>query len=167
MDKTLKIINQLEAQGVIGRYAIGGAIAIMFYCEPTATYDIDIFCYLPNQDGLLINLGPLYGNLLAKGYPSEAEHIVIEGIPVQFLVPPPGLIQEALDNAVEDTFEDVPTRVFQYEHLLAIMVQVGRDKDKIRITTSLESKEPDQAKLDDLLKRYDLMDKWLEIVSGD
>lgn len=167
MDETLKVINQLEAEGVIGKYAIGGAIAIMFYCEPTVTYDIDIFCYLPNQGGLLIDLAPLYANLSAKGYVAEAEHIVIEGIPVKFIVPPNELVQEALVNAVEDSFEGVPTRVFQYEYLLAIMVQVGRNKDKVRITTSLESKEPDQAKLDDLLRRHNLMGKWLEIVGSD
>jgi len=37
MEKALKVINDLEKAGVIGKYAIGGVIGAMFYAEPTAT----------------------------------------------------------------------------------------------------------------------------------
>ena len=39
MEKTLAIINQMERDGVIDRYAIGGAIAATLYVEPIQTYD--------------------------------------------------------------------------------------------------------------------------------
>jgi hypothetical protein len=39
VEKTLKVINRMEADGVIRQYAIGGAVAAIFYVEPFATYD--------------------------------------------------------------------------------------------------------------------------------
>jgi len=163
MDKTLRIINDLEKEGTIGKYAIGGAIGAMFYAEPAATYDLDIFCYLPHS-GLLIDLGPLYKALADKGYfPNKEEQIVIEGIPVQFLVPPPGLVEEALEQAGDVVAFGVPTRVFTYEHLLAIMVETGRSKDIGRISGCLESRQPDEGRLKDILVRHKLFDKWSTI----
>jgi hypothetical protein len=165
MHNTLQVINDLEKDGVIGKYAIGGAIGAMFYSEPTATYDLDIFCFLP-QSGLLIDLGPLYKALANKGYyPNEGEQIVIESIPVQFLVPPPGLVEEALEQAVEETAFGVPTRVFSYENLLAIMAETGRPRDLGRISQCLESKTPDEARLTDILARYNLLEKWSKITT--
>ncbi len=141
MDKTLSVINTLEAEGIIGRFAIGGAFGLLFYAEPAVTYDLDIFCYLPGQT------------------------VEIEGVPVQFLPPPTDLVKEALDNALEKKFACVPTRVFQYEHLLAIMAETGRPKDKARLAGALESATPDQTKLNDILKRHNLLDKWAKITT--
>jgi hypothetical protein len=36
-------INQMETDGVIDRYAIGGAVGATFYLEPMATLDVDVF----------------------------------------------------------------------------------------------------------------------------
>ena len=33
MEKTLQVLNRMEAAGVVGRYAIGGAIAATFYVQ--------------------------------------------------------------------------------------------------------------------------------------
>ena len=43
MKETLAIVEQLHANGVIGPYAIGGAVGAAFYLEPVATLDVDIF----------------------------------------------------------------------------------------------------------------------------
>jgi hypothetical protein len=157
--RTLRVINSLESEGKIGRYAIGGAVGLLFYTEPAVTYDLDIFCYLP-YEGSLLNLGPIYQYLAEKGYEAKEEHIEIEGIPVQFLPPTTHLVEEALQNSVGKSLEGVSTRVFQYEHLLAIMAQTGRPKDKARIALALESAQPDNAKLEDILQRHNLLDKW-------
>jgi len=159
MDKALKIINKLESEGVIGKYAIGGAIGLLFYAQPVSTYDLDIFCYLPQQ-GYLISLGPLYKSLENLGYKPEGECISIEDVPVQFLIPPTELVKEALDNAVERDFNGEKTRVFQYEHLLAIMIETGRAKDKAKLESALESADPDGEKLKDILNRHNLLDRW-------
>lgn len=164
MEDTLRIINELEAERIIGRYAIGGAIGFLFYTEPALTEDLDIFCYFPLQRERLINLGPLYAWLAARGYLTQDEHVVIEGIPVQFLPPTTNLVKEALEQAVEERFGSVNTRVFQYEHLLAIAAETGRQKDKLRIALSLESRTPDQSNLKQILERHNLLDKWSEVI---
>jgi hypothetical protein len=41
--EVIATINQLQAEGVIERYAIGGAVGATFYLEPVATLDVDIF----------------------------------------------------------------------------------------------------------------------------
>jgi hypothetical protein len=161
---TLAVINSLETEGVIGKYAIGGAMALLFYVEPILTDDLDIFCYVP-QAGLLEDLSPIYRHLTASGYKPEGECITIEGVAVQFLIPPTKLVAEALDNATETVVESVPTRVFQYEYLLAIMTETGRPKDRAKIASALESLKPDMSKLNDLLKRYNLSNKWSALSS--
>jgi hypothetical protein len=42
MKATLEAINQMQADGVIGKYAIGGAVGATFYLQPAATLDVDI-----------------------------------------------------------------------------------------------------------------------------
>jgi hypothetical protein len=164
MDGALRVINELEQDGIIGRYAIGGAVALLFYTEPALTFDLDIFCHLPSQ-GLLINLQPLFDWTSARGYKAESEYIKIEGVAVQFLPSTGALVDEALANAVERTFAGVPTRVFQYEYLLAIMADTGRPKDRARLQVSLDSKPADETKLKDILKRHHLDDKWRKMTT--
>lgn len=53
---TLAAINQMEADGVTKRYAIGGAVGATFCLEPVATLDVDIF----------IDFHPTGGNLLVS-----------------------------------------------------------------------------------------------------
>src|SRR5262249_15576563 len=121
-------------------------------------------CHMGQKDEF-INLSPLYEHLKKKGYEPKGEHVEIEGIPVQFLPPTSKLVEEALERALDKEFGGVPTRVFDYEHLLAIMVETGRAKDKARIVEALESRQPDQPKLQDILGRHKLLDKWSKIVS--
>src|SRR5271165_7107801 len=85
---TLEAINQMKADGIIGKYAIGGAVGATLYLEPAATLDVDIFVTLPAApDSLLLSLGPIYDYLMARGAGVEDEHIVVGGWPVQFLPP--------------------------------------------------------------------------------
>jgi hypothetical protein len=45
----------MQAEGVIGKYAIGGAVGATFYLEPSATLDVQIFvssaCVPANSNG--------------------------------------------------------------------------------------------------------------------
>jgi len=43
LKKTFAVINQMQAAGVIGRYALGGAVGAAFYLEPVRTVDVDVF----------------------------------------------------------------------------------------------------------------------------
>lgn len=162
MAAALRVINDLEADEIIRRYAIGGAVALLFYSEPTLTFDLDIFCHFPSE-GILLNTQPLYEWLKKRGYSPEAEYVRIEGVPVQFLPSTGPLVDEALERAVERLFGGVPTRVIDYEYLLAIMVQVGRPKDKARLQGTLSVTPPDEAKLRDILERHNLLDMYAKM----
>ena len=37
MRETLEVINQMQADGIIGPYAIGGAVGATYFLEPVAT----------------------------------------------------------------------------------------------------------------------------------
>jgi hypothetical protein len=158
---TLESINQMQADGVIGKYAIGGAVGATFYLEPAATLDVDIFVILPTAPGgLLLSLSPIYDYLKARGGTVEDEHIVIGGWPVQFLPTSDALELEALAEAVPTTVEDTGTWVMTAEHLAAIALRTGRPKDHNRILQFIEQGAVDRMKLQIIVERHDLTGKW-------
>jgi hypothetical protein len=156
MERTLQIINQLEAEGVISRYAIGGAVGAIFYMEPFLTYDLDVFILLPQTAGGLLTLSPIYDALKERGFEAEGECVLIKGMPVQFLPADNPLLEEALEQAREETYADEITRVLRPEHLAAIMIQTGRDKDRQRFTTFMEEAPLDAVFFQDVLARHQL-----------
>jgi len=80
MIATLTVINRMQADGVIGTYAIGGAVGAIFHLEPIDTVDLDVFVALKNiEAGPLISLASVYEYLTARGYKAEKEYIVVEG----------------------------------------------------------------------------------------
>ncbi len=160
MKTTLEVINRMEADGVIGQYAIGGAVGATFYLEPVATLDIDVFVSFKKSSGGLISLTPIYDYLTARGFKSEKEYIVIGGWPVQFLPPGNALAEEALTEAVGTEVEGIKTRVMTAEHLAAIALQTGRAKDAARVLQFIESGSLDADKLDGILQRHGLVAKW-------
>ncbi len=161
MKATLEIIDRMQADGVIGQYAIGGAVGATFYLEPVATLDVDIFVSLPTTSGrTLLTLAPIYDYLTRRGYRTEGEYVVIEDWPVQFLPPTNALGEEAVAQAVATEVEGVPTRVISAEHLVAMALQTGRAKDFSRILQFVESGVLDADKLDAILNRHGLLDKW-------
>ena len=161
MKATLEIINRMQADGVIGKYAIGGAVGATFYMEPAATEDVGIFVMLPATPGSsLLSLSPIYEYLKARGCRAEGERIVIGDWPVQFLPPRGALEQEALDEAVETEVEGVGTWVLSAEHLVVIALQSGRAKDYARIVQFLEQEVVDADRLNRVLMRHGLVPKW-------
>jgi len=151
----------MQADGVIGKYAIGGAVGATFYLEPSATLDIDVFVSLPSVSGSsLITVGPIYEYLHARGYKSEKEYVIIDGWPVQFLPASDALDEEALAQAVETEVEGARTWVMTAEHLVAIALRTGRAKDFARIVQFVDSGVMSADKLDAILKRHGLVAKW-------
>ena len=159
--ETLKLINQMQADGVIGRYAIGGAVAASIYLEPTATLDVDIFVTLPQPTGSsLLSLASIYEYLNARGCAVEREYILMGGWPVQFLSPSDDLEREAVAEAVETTLEGITSWVMPPEHLLAIALRTGRSKDYLRVLQFLEQNAVNRHKLKDVLDRHGLTRRW-------
>jgi hypothetical protein len=158
--ETLEAINQMQADGVIGRYAIGGAVGATFYLAPAATVDLDVFVTIPDQDALLVSLAPIYEYLTARGGRVQDEYIVVGNWPVQFLTPGNSLEREAVTEAITTEVGGVTTRVMSAEHLMAIALNVGRAKDHNRILQFIEQVSYDPAKLKDILERHGLNAKW-------
>ncbi|MGH9549192.1 MAG: hypothetical protein ACRD3W_07455, partial [Terriglobales bacterium] len=115
----LRMMNQLEQEGLFKRYVTGGSMALIYYSEPFFTNAIDFFCYLP-QKGLLFDLGPIYKRLGELGCEASGLYMIIEGVPVQFLCPDGQLLEEAMESGLDITIGGVPARIFKLEYALAI-----------------------------------------------
>lgn len=163
ISQALAIINGLERDGIIERYAIGGAVGATFYLEPVATLDVDVFIvFRHHANNPLLSLQPIYDYLIAKGGVIEREYVILAGWPVQFLPPTGPLVEEALATAVSVSVGDVPSRVFTAEHLAAIALQTGRPKDKARLLQFVESNVLDKVRFHAILERHGLGGAWLE-----
>ena len=159
--QTFAVLNQMVADGVIEDYAVAGAIGAMFYVEAFATADLDVFVLTP-EDRIIIEL-PGWEYLKARGYTKvEKEGIVVEGWPVQFLPATTLLEREAYTKAQMLSVEEVPVRVARPEHLVAIMLKVGRQKDLARIMMFLSQDAVEISALEDVINRHELSDKWLD-----
>lgn len=132
----------------------------MYYSQPVKTDGLDIFCYIPNQ-GILIELGPIYKRLEELGCKINDLYVNVRGVDIQFLVPAnQSLVEEALAHAVPVTIENVRTNIFEYEYALAVKAQANRAKDWAHIATVVESRAPNTEKLDAILIRYGLSERW-------
>jgi len=169
--QTLEVINRMEADGVVGRYAIAGAVAAYNYVEPAVTEDLDILISFGTQlqqakSGLL-TLAPVLSYLAQKGYAEfRQEGLVIEGWPVQFLPVADDLDAEALAQAEEVEIEisaaegSVTSRVLRPQHIVATALRTGRPKDRIRIAQFLEENAVDLNALCDVIGRHGLAQAW-------
>ena len=164
--QTLDVINEMEKHGVIGRYAIGGAVAAYNYIEPAVTEDLDILISFEGKSpSKLISLDPILAYLKARGYSTfSKEGISIEGWPVQFLPVSDALDVEALAAAdkidVRTNGGKAKARVLKPEHLVALALRLGRPKDLVRIAQFLQERAVPLAKLKALLERHKLEGKW-------
>lgn len=62
----VRVINQMKEDGIVTRYAIGGAVGATFYLEPVATLDVDIFVTFREEPGaILVSPQPLFDYLMA------------------------------------------------------------------------------------------------------
>jgi len=160
LTKTIKVLNAMCADGVIGHYAIGGAIAAFLYIEPGATFDIDAFISFDVPPSSLLSLAPIYAYLHARGYEADGETLMIEGWPVQFLPPPTPLVEEALRDAHQIKIEGETSWAFSREHLMAICLETGRSKDMARLVQFLEDGNADMTAFLAIVERHSLQDKW-------
>jgi hypothetical protein len=160
MQTTFQTINEVEAAGVVTRYAIGGAFALSFYTEPVVTFDVDVFVFVPNADSPLVSLTPIYDYLRARGFSEQREHVVISGTPVQFIAAFNPLVEEGVREAADKTFKGVRVRVLRLEHLAAIMLKTGRAKDNARLAQLLEVTPLDESSFRGILERHELTAAW-------
>jgi hypothetical protein len=150
-----RVLNELEHEGIVETYAIGGAMAMLFWAEPTVTFDLDVFVLLPEQaSASIVSLESLYQALRSRGFQPVAGHVVIHGTPVQFLVSPNALADEAITTAAAQELDGVPFRVMRPEHLAALWLQAGGAKRRERVELLRQAGVVDESILADLLTRH-------------
>ena len=155
---TLRVINSMKAEGVVEEYAIAGAMAIVFWAEPVLTFDLDVLVLLPSSEGALLSLDRIYRWAESRGYAAEEEHVLIEGLPTQFLPAPSPLAGEAIASAVEMDYEGVVVRVVRPEYLVALYLQPQARTAKRRERAALLMELPtlDRTLVDEILGRHGL-----------
>jgi len=160
MEEAIRALNQLQSEGLISDWAVGGGMATIFYTEPFVTYDVDIFAVFPRIQSGLIDIGAVYARLQQLGGKPEGQYIVIGKTPLQLLAPPSPLEEEALRMAITKDYAEMKVRVFRPEHLIAIYLTLHRPKDFLRIQLLVEQAEIDSPLLAEILGRYGLEEKW-------
>lgn len=163
MQAVCDVLEQLLSEGILDRYAIGGATAAGFLGEPLATRDIDVFVYLEPVPGRLpVSLDPVFHRLEELGFREfDEEGLLIHGIPVQFLSASPGLETEAVEGASVLEWEGHRLRVMTPEHLAAIALVVGRPKDRARVVYLVSLPAFDREHFGEILSRHALEDRWI------
>jgi hypothetical protein len=166
MEKVIEILNRMQADGVIEKYAIGGGIAAIRYLEPYLTDDVDIFIspVVVGADGL-VSFGRIYSYLDELGYKPEKEYIEIEGWLVQFVPASESVQEEAVAKAERVAFAGEYTPIFSCEHLAAELLRSGRLKDHMRVVALLESEQMDMEVFHDIIRRHGLAEKWKEFAA--
>ncbi len=158
-------INKMLRKGIFSGYAIGGSVATLFYVEPTVTYDLDVIVNIPNS----ANLDPLreiFNWASDNNFPISGEHIIINGLPVQFLPAYNPLIIESLKKSLAMDYEGVSTNVIAPEYLVAIMIQTFRPVDKERASRFINDYKPlDLNRLEVICREYGIIEKYNKIMA--
>jgi hypothetical protein len=158
---TFQAINQMQTDGVIGHYAIGGALGAVQYSEPATTLDMEVFVILPfAQDGSSASVTALHSYLTAHGYKTDGECFEIGGWPVRFLVAKSNLEREAVASSLPLSVDGEPVFVMMAEHLIAIALTMNRGKDLSWMLRLAERDAIDELTLKAILKSHDLIGKW-------
>ncbi len=150
-----RVLNRMRDEGIVAQYAVGGATAVLFHAEPTRTYDLDVFVTLEalGKD-VLAPLSRVYEWAREQGFGLQAEHLLIEGVPVQLLPAYNALVQAALSTARLHDYAGVPVRVVDAEHLVALALQAGGARRRERAWQLLEAGAVDRERLRQILSTH-------------
>ena len=150
-----RILNRMQDEGLVTQYAVGGATAVLFYAEPTRTYDLDVFVTLEAiGNDVLAPLSRVYEWAREQGFGLQAEHLLIEGVPVQLLPAYNALVEAALSTARVHDYGGVPVRVVDPEHLVALALQAGGARRRERAWQLLETGAVDRERLRRILTTH-------------
>ena len=160
MKHALQALLQLRNEGTLAGFAVGGAVAASFYAEAVATEDLDVFAFMVPSSGGLLVLTPLYERLKALGGVVRAEHVVIDGWPVQILPAYTPLVEEAITRAQLQQFAGLQVPVVDADYLCAIALQTGRAKDFARVHNLISANAVDTTRLGSIIEAHTLLERW-------
>jgi hypothetical protein len=149
-----QVLAEMRSAGVVREYAVGGATAVLFYAEPARTYVLDVFVLLPPGESSLSPLANIYEWTTSRGYSPLKEHVLIHGVPVQFLPAHNLLAEEAVAGARELDYEGVTVRVIDPDYLAALALQAGGARRRERAWQLLEAGAIERSRLRALLQRH-------------
>lgn len=150
-----RVLNRMRDERIVAQYAVGGATAVLFYAEPTRTYDLDVFVTLEGVgENLLAPLSRVYEWAREQGFDLQAEHLLIAGVPVQLLPAYNPLVEAALASARLHDYVGVPVRVVDPEHLVALALQAGGARRRERAWQLLEAGAVDRERLRHILTTH-------------
>ena len=150
-----RVLNRMRDERIVAQYAVGGATAVLFYAEPTRTYDVDVFVILEALgNDVLAPLSHAYEWAQEQGFGLQGEHLLIEGVPVQLLPAYNALVEAALSTARVHDYAGVPVRVVNPEHLVALALQAGGARRRERAWQLLEAGAVDRECLRHILTTH-------------
>lgn len=164
MNETLEAINQMQTDGVVCHYAIGGAIGALQYSEPATALEMEVLVILPfDPRGLSESLAALHSYLMDHGYKADGECFEIGSWPVRFLVAKNELEREAVAGSLPLSVNGKYVFVMMAEHLVAIALTMNRPKDLPWMLRLAQRDAIDELTLKAILKSHNLIDKWSQV----
>jgi hypothetical protein len=164
----LETAHEMQQVGLIGKHAIIGSVAVIYYAGPISTDDLDI-CFLHELKAAeIFSMKRIYEYLLSKGFQPVDFTVLIGGVKVQFIPSTSPLSDEAVLSSQEVTLFGVSTRVVTPVYLLAMKLEASRPKDYAHILFLLDnSKEPiDLKRTETILSTFGLVEKWNRFLSS-
>jgi hypothetical protein len=163
MERVIETLDEMVRDSVIEDYVIGGATALLYFSIPNfITEDINVFVYLKAKpSSTIVDVSPLYKYLRSKKNAIiEGEYIVVDGFPIQFLIPYDELTREAFINATRVTAGGAGFKIFNLEYGMAIMIQLAKEKYIERLRTLVRHRLYDEKSLGAILENHGLAAKW-------
>jgi len=157
----IRILNALEGEGFIERYAIGDDAGATFYLDESSAAQVEVFVSLPGPEGTYAaQLAPTIEYLNKRGYTMSEEFVIVGEWKVQLLAPTSALAEEALAGSRESDTYGTPARVVAPEHLAAIALQDGKSQSNAKVLQFVESGILNNVAFQAILARHLLRDRW-------
>ena len=164
MIKAFQIIEQMQADGIISTYALGGAMAANLYIDPFFTQDFDFFVHIVSEVSPLDPLRSIIDYLEPRGYKAEGVEFDIDGTLVQFIPFDSPLTEEATKLANIVDLGGIEIRAISAEYLVAIMLKTGRPKDRVRAKMFWDQEVVNLDDLKVLIARFGLERQWQRLM---
>ena len=164
--EVLKLFNRAIEQKVFDRYALVGGLAVACYGAPINTADADFLIVFPERPSGRLG-SAFYAFFERNGALKSGEYLVLQGLKFRMIPANNELDTEALENAATVLENGVRFFIVTPEYLAALKLRAWRYKDRLHVSHLLDSGiSLDQVKLSNILQRYQLADRWKQLVSG-